>query len=145
MGDLLAIPAEIRSRMEKKDMSAAFFLVPLTDMSFWVWPEDTFERLSGALEGTLVPGESRQEFDSTIFPLSRYSAVDSEGRIKMPEHMLQEAGLSSQVIIIGVRNHLEVRDPERYAAERKDRMARHAQIMRRASDALNGGPGGSTP
>ena len=132
----LAIPAEIRSRMERKGMSAAFFLVPMPDGSIWLWPEDTFERLAGALEGTLVPGEDLQEFDATMFPLSRYSALDSAGRIRMPEHMIAEAGLGANVVILGVRDHLEIRDPETYAAARSDRIARHAEIMQRARIAL---------
>ena len=42
--------------------------------------------------------------------------LDTAGRVRVPKHLLEHAGLDGQCMVVGVADHLEVWDPERWAA-----------------------------
>jgi MraZ protein len=132
----LAIPSEIRSRMSPELQGEAFYVVPGANGSLWLWPERTFERMASAMEQSLVPGEEMMEFEELLFPQSRRLEVDKAGRVRIPEQMLQEYGLGQTVVILGMKDHLELRDPEQWKTQRQQRMAKQAEIMVRAREAL---------
>ena len=132
----LAVPAPIRSRMERDKMTAAFFLVPMPHkQSIWLWPEDTFERLAGALEQSLLPGEEELDFDAITFPFTRHQAVDSAGRVRIPDELLEMVELGNSVMIAGMRDHLELHNLDVYLDARKDKVARYGETMSRLHEA----------
>jgi MraZ protein len=46
---------------------------------------------------------------------ARDETIDSAGRIRIPGHMLEHAGLEGSCIVLGVNDHLEVWHPDRWA------------------------------
>jgi MraZ protein len=134
----MAIPAEIRSRMSPEDEGEALYLVPGANGALWLWPERTFERLASAMEGSLLPGEEMMDLEELLFPQSRRLEIDKAGRVRLPEQMLAEYGLGQTVVILGMKDHLELRDPQQWKALRQQKLAKQAEIMRRARQALAG-------
>jgi len=132
----LAVPALIRSRMDRANLSPAFYAVPGPDRSIWLWPEQTFERLAASLEPSLLPGESTTAFDEVTFPAARLVEIDSAGRIRIPEDLFAESGLESTVVILGLRDHLELRDPAAWTRDKAERRARQHEIILRAREAM---------
>lgn len=132
----LAIPAEVRSRLEREKLPPTFYVVPGPNGSLWLWPEKTFETMAADLEQSLVPGEDELAFAEATFPLARLVEIDSAGRVRVPEELLADAGLGSSVMIIGMRDHLELRDPESWQRDRAERRARQAEVMLRARMAM---------
>ena len=133
----LAIPADIRARMSTELHGEAMYLVPGANGALWLWPELTFERMASAIEQSLLPGDEMMEFEELLFPQSRRLEIDKAGRIRIPEQMLAEYSLGETVIILGVRDHLELRDPKQWKAQREQKIAKQADIMLRARQALN--------
>ena len=107
----LAIPSELRQRLHPDIHGESFYLAPGANGTLWLWPEKTFERLASALEHTLLPGEEVMELDELIFPQSRRLEIDKNGRVRLPDQMLAEHGLGETVMILGMKDHLELRDP----------------------------------
>ena len=132
----LAIPAEIRSRLDPETEGRAFYLVPGPNAVLWLWPERTFEQMAGALERSLVPPEEMMEFEELLFSQASRLEMDKAGRIRLPERMLEMAGLGTQVMILGVRDHLELRDPTEWETKRQPDLTKQAEIMLRARLAL---------
>jgi len=128
----LAIPSEIRSRMDPEVDGEAFYLVPGPEGALWLWPERTFERMAGAMEQSLLPAEEVLEFEELMFPQASRLGLDKAGRVHLPERMIRHAGLGQQVMILGVWDHLEIRDPEKWEEIRKKKLARQGEIMLRA-------------
>jgi DNA-binding transcriptional regulator/RsmH inhibitor MraZ len=62
--------------------------------------------------------------------------LDKAGRVNVPDRMLQQAGLGNTVTILGVKDHLELRDPQQWKAQRELRLAKQMDIMMRARQAL---------
>jgi MraZ protein len=132
----LAIPAEIRSRMTPDIHGEAFYVVPGANGSLWLWPERTFERMTSAIENSLLPGEEMMEFEELMFPQSKLLDMDKAGRVRIPEQMLREFGLGETVTILGMKDHLELRDPQQWKSQRQQSIAKRKEIMVRARQAL---------
>ena len=128
----VAIPAEIRSRLDSKQHGTAFYLAPGTDASLWLWPEKTFEMLASTSEQSLLPDEDLAEFEELLYSQSSWVEPDKTGRIRIPERLLKLAGLDSTVVILGVKDHLELRDPAAWAARRDEKLAKQSEIVMRA-------------
>ena len=130
----LAIPSEIRSLMDDERDGQAFYLTLGTHRTLCLYPENIFHRLVNQIEEDLVPEESVQEFDQLLFPLATRLKWDTAGRMKIPKRMRERAGLAdNKITLIGVRDHLEIRDREQWQAELEDRLAKQAEIYKRFS------------
>jgi MraZ protein len=132
----LAIPAEIRTRLDAASHGEAFYLAPGPNGVLWLWPERTFEQMAGAMEASLIPAEEMMEFEELLFSQSTRLELDKTGRIRLPERMMQLGGLTQRVTILGVRDHLELRDSDRWAELRQQKLAKQSEIMLRARRAL---------
>ncbi|MGI9014349.1 MAG: division/cell wall cluster transcriptional repressor MraZ [Phycisphaerales bacterium] len=128
----LAIPAMIRNRMERAKLEPEFILLPGPPGSIWIWPERTFEQMSELLDPSLMPEDELIDFDELTYPNAQPATLDSAGRIRVPEEMLAEAGLGKRVVVIGMRDHIELRDPEAWAATKAAKRTQRPQIINRA-------------
>jgi MraZ protein len=132
----LAIPAEIRAALNPDLHGEALYLVLGANGSLWIWPERTFEHMASALERSLVPAEEMMEFEELLFSQATRLELDKAGRVNVPDRMLKQAGLGNTVTILGVKDHLELRDPQQWKAQRELRLAKQMDIMMRARQAL---------
>lgn len=137
----LSIPSDIRAAMDPEVHGKAFFAVPGPNGQLWLWPERTFERLASSLGQSLVPGEEEMEFEEILFSQATRLELDKVGRVRMPERLLSWAGLGQSVVILGIRDHLELRDPKTWFAERDAKLNKVGEIMLRTRRAMERGPG----
>ena len=138
----LAIPAEVRQRMTLEVHGESFYLVPGANGALWLWPEKTFERMASAMEQSLLPGEEMMDFDELMFPQSRRLEIDKSGRVRLPDQTLSEYGLGQTVMILGMKDHLELRDPAQWQEQRRENLQKRRDIMLRARQVMNRPPNG---
>lgn len=131
----LAIPSDIRARLDAAAAGTALYLVPGPNGAVWLWPEATFEAMVGAMDQSLLPADEMMEFDELFFSLAERVEMDKAGRIRVPERLKTLGGLGQSVVILGVRDHLELRDSEQWAARRAEKLAKQNEIMLRARQA----------
>jgi len=132
----LAIPAELRDVLKPELHGEAFIAVPGANGSLWLWPEKTFQELSSALGGSLLGDEDMQQFERHIYSQAARLPIDAAGRVRVPDRLLQAFGLSGSVMILGVRDHLELCEPTAWRAERDRVQPSQAEIWRRARQTL---------
>ena len=132
----LAIPAEIRSRLHPERDGLAFYVTAGSNDALWLWPERTFERMAGAIEVSLLPAEEMMAFDEITFPSARRLEMDKTGRVRLPQAMLDAAGIGSKVVILGMRDHLELRDPGQWEQRKQEKLTEKTTIFHRARQAL---------
>ena len=132
----VAIPSEIRSRLSLKRHGEAFYLAPGPEASLWLWPEKTFETLAAASAQSLLPDEDLMEFEELLYSQSSRAELDSAGRIRIPDRLMKRVGLQTAVVILGVKDHLELRDPAAWTARRNEKLAQQAEIVMRARRAM---------
>ncbi len=127
----LAIPAKTRAMLELARAGNALYIIWGANGILWLWPERTFEMLAGELEPTLTPSREEMDFDGMTFPESQRLDIDSAGRIRVPQELLDEAGLGSRVMLLGVRHHLEIWDPTQWATQHREKAGRRREIAQR--------------
>ena len=132
----LAIPSEIRACLDPEVHGQGFYLGPGPNGALWLWPSRTFEQMSAALDQTLLPAEEMMEFEELLFSQTRRLELDKTGRIRLPEPMIQRFNLGSKITILGIKDHLELRDTKQWRERRGQSLGRHAEIMLRARQAL---------
>lgn len=132
----LAIPHKIRAKLDPRTVGTAFYAVRGPNGAVWLWPERIFERMAGSIEASLAPRREVMDFDEMTFPMAEHVEIDTAGRVRLPEEMLAAAGLGQKVVILGVRDHLEVWDPERWARSLREKESRRQDIVDRAGPLL---------
>ena len=75
-------------------------------------------------------------FEELLYSQAARVELDSAGRIRIPQRLLEQLGIQQSAVILGVKDHLEVREPADWA-ERRNRMllADQSMIMMRARQA----------
>ena len=132
----LAIPSEIRHRLDPSVHGRGLYLAPGPSDALWLWPAKTFEQMAAASEASLLPDEDLLEFEELLYSQSTHVELDSAGRIRIPERLLNMVQLGPSVVLLGVKDHLELRDSQRWASQRDTRLAQQADIMVRARQAM---------
>lgn len=129
----LAIPADIRARLSPKHDGAAWMATPWLGGIIRLYTEAHFERLGSERSLTLTPDEDEAELQATLFGLTRRLEMDSAGRVRLPEDLLQMVQLAGEVVLVGAGDRLEIRDREAWRASRAERLAQLPELIRRVS------------
>ena len=128
----VSIPSEMRAGFATGPGSNIVYAAPGPDGSVWLWPEMTFEKMASSFEQSLLPDEDVMDFEQLLFSQSRRIEIDKAGRIRLPEALLSLAGIAQQAYVIGVGDHLEVLNHEKWNSKRTENLAKLREIMKRA-------------
>ncbi len=93
---------------------ATLFITPGPDQSLWLYTQAELERLAEKLDQTPATDAEARVFRRLYFAQTEAVDVDRTGRILVPERLVQFAGLRHEVVLIGVRDHLELWDAQRW-------------------------------
>lgn len=107
----LALPKRVRELLKEP---AVLFVTPGPDQSLWVYTQESLERLAQKLDQAPAADAEARVFRRLYFAQTEAIDVDRSGRILMPDRLLQFAALAQDVVMIGVRDHLELWDAERW-------------------------------
>ncbi len=106
----LAVPKKFRERIDPEADGPGLYVVPGRPNSYlWLYTERRFQQLSDQLSSDLRPNAETLAWEQDFFPAAEYLEFDGQGRVLLPERLIQQAGLSRDVMICGVRDHLEIR------------------------------------
>jgi MraZ protein len=111
----VAIPAKHRSRLQP-DRDGVGFVIAMRqgDPALSLYTERVFERIAERDEPTFRPAKQRSDWELYFFSTAEHVEPDSQGRIVIPPRMLARTGIGREVVICGVRDHLEIRSREAY-------------------------------
>jgi MraZ protein len=107
----MALPKRVRELLQEP---TTLFLTPGPDQSLWVYTREALERLAEKLDQAPGTTADARAFGRLYFAQTEAIDVDRSGRILIPDRLLQFAGLKHEVVMIGVRDHLELWDAERW-------------------------------
>src|SRR5271155_1008000 len=100
----LVLPKRIR---EQVGDVAQLFVTPGPDQSLWIYTNDELERLAAKFDQTPATDAEARKFRLIFFAQMETVEIDRTGRILVPERLVQFAGLEHEVVLLGVRDHLE--------------------------------------
>ncbi len=132
----LAIPSELREVLDHKVHGEGFIAAPGPNKCLWLWPEKTFAQLAGALGGSLLGDPGMQDFERAVFSKAARVPLDSAGRVRIPDRLLQKYGLNGAIMVLGVKDHLELVTLHDRRQEEERMEPEIDEIWRRARQAL---------
>lgn len=138
----LSVPSKFRARMPEPggDAKASWFCVPWPDGPLLrLYPDSVFERLASLREDSLTPDEDIAALEATLFGYAEQIDMDAAGRVRLPKLHLDLVEMPSEVVVIGVRNRLEIRSRAAWQGSEKQRFKDLASLVRR----IESRPGGA--
>jgi MraZ protein len=125
----VALPKRVRELLGEP---ATLFVTPGPDQSLWVYTEPALEALAGRLDQAPATDAEARLFRRLYFAQPELVDVDKSGRILVPDRLGKFAGLGKEVVLIGVRDHLELWDAARWTAYVETNAARFDQAAEQA-------------
>jgi MraZ protein len=107
----MALPRRVREQLEAPE---TLFVTPGPDQCLWLYTQAGLEQLAAKLDEAPATDAEARVFRRLYFAQTEAVDVDRTGRILIPERLVQFAGLRHEVVLIGVRDHLELWDAQRW-------------------------------
>lgn len=107
-----AIPKPMRDAISGEQ--PIFFLVPGTEGSLALYPDEVFHRLADRMEQRVANGRDLAAFHRLFYAQAQRIESDKQGRLRLPIELAELAGLQKEIILLGVRDHLEIWNRERW-------------------------------
>lgn len=109
----LILPKRVREQLGEPKL---LYLTPGPEQSLWLYTRESLERQAEKFD-QLPPADSEGRiFRRVYFAQTEEVEVDRAGRILLPDRLLQLATLERDVVLLGVRDHLELWDQQRWQA-----------------------------
>lgn len=114
----VSVPAKFRE-MLKESAQGTFYITKGLDGCLYAYPKDEWEKVLEKLY--LLPDNREGRYYTRIFlSYAEESTLDKMGRVSIPQHLLAEAGLQKEVLIIGHLDHMEIWNPENFEKYTKE-------------------------
>jgi MraZ protein len=108
----LTLPKRVREQLG--EATATLYLAQGMDQCLWVYDQGALERLAEKLDQTPATDAEARVFRRLFFAQMEAVELDKAGRLLIPQRLLDFAGLTHEVVLIGVRDHLELWDAGRW-------------------------------
>jgi MraZ protein len=107
----MVLPRRVREQLEDPE---TLFVTPGPDQCLWLYTQAGLEQLAAKLDQAPATDAEARVFRRLYFAQTEAVDIDRTGRILIPERLVQFAGLRHEVVLIGVRDHLELWDAQRW-------------------------------
>ena len=107
----LAIPAKFRGRFKEGAVVTRWIGECLA-----VFPQDEWESINADIRKRPRTDPLRIEFTHFLVAGAHDAEPDGQGRVVVPAHLREYAGLAGDALVIGASSHLEVWEPGRWRA-----------------------------
>jgi MraZ protein len=136
----ISIPAPFRAVLEADGYSGVF-MHPALDLAAL---EAGGNRLLAEIDGLIARfppySEARDLISTALLGASEHLRPDPEGRIVLPERFKAHAGITREVVFVGLGDKFRLFSPENFAAHQAEATAK----LRSLKASLSGGTGAGT-
>ncbi len=136
----MSIPAPFRSALSGQEFHGIIAYGSFINPCIEACGYDRIAKLSANIE-TLDPfSEERDAFATTILGGSSQISFDGEGRVLLPETLIEDAGLTDQALFVGKGETFEIWEPKAFEsyANQARKLAREKRLKLRA-ESMKGG------
>lgn len=110
-----AIPKSLRDAIGFPQNSV-LYLAPGTDETLALYPEQSFSRLAEKLEQGPPNAREVRAFSRLFFAQVQRLEIDKLGRVRLPIESAQMVSVRREIVLLGVHDHMEVWDTQRWEA-----------------------------
>ena len=108
-----AIPKPLRDALGHPTTDV-LYVGPGTDGSLALYPESSFAQLASRFADESPNARDVRAFSRLLFAQIQRVEIDGHGRVRLPVELARLGGISKDIVLLGVRDHLEVWDPLRW-------------------------------
>lgn len=126
----VAIPKPLREAFGGE--AKTLFVTPGTDGSLALYTEAALAKLAERLAAASPNGQDVRAFGRLFYAKTQAVELDGQGRIRIPPELAKLASLASEVVLLGVQDHVEIWDRERWENYVTDRQGHFDEIAEAA-------------
>lgn len=127
----VAIPKPLRDALGSQ-AKGVLYVAPGTDGSLALFTEDALAGLAERLAKSSPNAQDVRAFSRLFYARAQAVELDSQGRVRIPPELAQLGGLSKEAVLIGVQDHLELWDRQRWDQYVQSRQSQFDQIAEAA-------------
>ncbi|MEJ7833958.1 MAG: division/cell wall cluster transcriptional repressor MraZ [Nocardioides sp.] len=105
----LFLPAKFRDRLAE-----GLVVTQGQETCLVVWPADVFAEEAERAASRPMTNKAARLYNRVLFAGGDEGSPDKQGRIGIPAHLREYAALERDVVVIGVRDRLEIWNPTRW-------------------------------
>ena len=110
----LSLPVKFR-----KELGKTVVVTPGLDHCLFIFTQKEWKQISDHLSQFSILQADNRSFNRFMFGGASESQLDSIGRILIPDHLREWAGLKQKATVIGVQSRLEVWDEDSWSSYKK--------------------------
>ncbi|MCE9546476.1 MAG: division/cell wall cluster transcriptional repressor MraZ [Planctomycetia bacterium] len=129
----VALPKELRSALTQAG-GDSFYAAPGTDGSLSLYGEPEFLRLSRKLARSSSGRSDARAYGRLFYAQARRIQLDGQGRLRVPPELAEWAGLKSSAVLVGVGDHVEIWNEERWKTYLAEHQGRFDELAEAALD-----------
>jgi MraZ protein len=129
----VAIPKPLREALaEGSSAKDVLYVTPGTDGSLALYTEEMLSRLADRLAQASPGAQDVRAFSRLFYAQAQAVDIDGQGRVRIPPELASLAGLGKEAVLVGVQDHLELWDRERWTAYVAQRQNQFDELAERA-------------
>lgn len=108
----VAVPARFRA-----DLAAGATVCRWLENCVAIFPKQAWQQLADAASAERYADAGARAFTRFLFSGAFEVEVDAQGRLVLPTSLRQFGGLKTDAVVVGAADHIELWEPERWAAQ----------------------------
>ncbi len=106
----VAVPARFRTQLV-----GGAFVARWIDECLGIFPREAWDAFAAKVAALPVTNPSARTFSRFIFSGAFEVELDAQGRVVVPQGLREWAGLGTDAVVVGSRDHIELWEPDRWA------------------------------
>lgn len=104
------------------------------DECLWIYSRTEWEQREDEIRRLPQTSEDARRYSRMVVGRSEDGVLDKQGRISIPEHLRKYAGLTKEIVIIGVIDRLEIWDKQKWDSYSRETNEDYPRIAERLTD-----------
>ena len=128
----LAIPSDMRAQLRREtgqEDDLAMYVALGDGGALCLYSEQGFEKRAEQLDDSELDADEILPYERLMYSLARRVELDKQGRIRLPENLRKMSNLPSDIVLIGVKDHVEVHNRETWMSHVEQMIADNPQMM----------------
>lgn len=109
----IILPAKMRAQFTPEDKNTVVMTRGF-EPCIYIYPAGEWQKLEEKMRALSVMDTETRKFIRMILGFALDCELDKQGRLVIPQPLLQYAAIDKEVIIIGMLNWIELWNPQRY-------------------------------
>jgi MraZ protein len=110
----LAVPSKFRAQLD-----AGLVVSRWLESCLAVHTRASWDALEAKVATLPITDQNARLFERFIFAGATETTLDGQGRVLLPAYLREAAGLGSEAVVVGIRDHAEIWAPDRWESYRR--------------------------